>query len=154
MLLSAVNDSAEASDMDPATMMLLWKLALQLHEMDKDAPPVNVAAISQPHTVDAAALHGSPADLFTGILHCYHPTARYQIADVVQQPCDHQAQYGADGSALVRIRFFGKISGNLYEMKVGVLSKNEPKQIRTAVLSDNAPFMPSSRCQLDRWTGL
>ena len=47
-----------------------------------------------------------------------------------------------------------EISGNLYEMKLGVLSKNEPKQIRTAVLSDNAPFMPSSRCQLDRWTGL
>lgn len=143
--------------MDPATLMFLWHLlqtGQQLNQMSKDSPPVNVAPMSQPRTVDPATLHGSAADLYTGILRCYHPSARYQLADVVQQPWDHQAQYEADGSALVRIRFFGKLSGNLYEMKVGVLSKNEPKQIRTAVLSDNAPFPPSAKCQLDRWTGL
>jgi hypothetical protein len=143
--------------MEPGTLILLWHLlqtGQQLNEMSKDSPPVNVVAMSQPPTVDPAALHGSPADLFTGILHCYHPSARYRLTDVLQQPWDHQAQYEANGSAFVRIRFFGKLSGNLYEMKVGVLSKNEPRQIRTAVLSDNAPFPPSSKCQLDRWTGL
>ena len=134
--------------MDPQTIIFLLQL------LKPPSPPADVGNISRPSTVDVAALQSSFADLSRGILHCYHPSARYQLADVVQKPWDRQQQYGADGSALIRIQFFGAISNNHYEMTVAVFAKDQPKQIRTAIQTDNAPFPPNPNCQLDRWTGL
>jgi hypothetical protein len=93
------------------------------------------------------------ADLSKGILKRYHMTARYQLADIVQTPWPRQKQYRADDSALIRIRYFGVISQNQYEMTVALLVL-ENKQVRTAVQSDNSPISPSSQCSLERWTGL
>ena len=86
--------------MDPHTLMLL----LQLLSKEPPSPPTNVGNVSPPSTVDVAALQSSFADLARGILHCYHPSARYQLADIVQEPWDRQQQYSADASALIRIQ--------------------------------------------------
>lgn len=92
------------------------------------------------------------ADLAKSILHCYHHTARYQLADIAQTPWDLEGQYGGDHSALIRIRYFGAISGDLYEMNVGLVSRKD--QIRTAVLNDNSPIVWNANCQLEKWTTL
>jgi hypothetical protein len=92
------------------------------------------------------------ADLAKSILHCYHHTARYQLADVAQTAWDQEGQYGGDNSALIRIRYFGPISGDLYEMNVGLVSRQD--QIRTAVLNDNSPIVWNANCKLENWTTL
>jgi hypothetical protein len=94
------------------------------------------------------------ADLAKGILHCYHHTARYQLADVAQTPWDKEGQYsGGDNSALIRIRYFGAASGeDLYEINVGVVSRQD--QIRTTVVNDNSPIRWDANCQLENWTTL
>jgi hypothetical protein len=91
-------------------------------------------------------------DLASSILHCYHHSDRYQLADIMQTPWDRQGQYGGDSSALIRIRYFGASSGNLYEMNVGLVARQN--QLRTAVLNDNSPVPWSANCQLDTWTTL
>jgi hypothetical protein len=92
------------------------------------------------------------ADLAGSILQCYHQTARYQVADITQTPWDRQGQYGGDNSALIRIRYFGAISGNLYEMNVGLVSRQD--QIRAAVVNDSSPIDWNANCQLEKWTTL
>jgi hypothetical protein len=93
------------------------------------------------------------ADLAKSILHCYHHTARYQLADVAQTPWDQGGQYGgSDNSALIRIRYVGAVSGDLYEMNIGLVSRQD--QLRTAVLSDNSPIAWNANCQLEKWTTL
>lgn len=93
------------------------------------------------------------ADLAKSILQCYHHTARYQLADVAQTPWDQQGRYGgSDNSALIRIRYFGAVSGDLYEMDVALVSRQA--QIRTAVVNDNSPLLWNANCQLENWTTL
>jgi hypothetical protein len=89
------------------------------------------------------------ADFSRGVLQCYHRTARYQFADVIQKPWSRQSQYGADNSAVIRIRYVGA-TGAPYEMVVGVLAKE--KQVRTAVLQDNAKIPYSKKCSLEEWS--
>ena len=92
------------------------------------------------------------ADLAKSVLHCYHDTALYQLADITQTPWDRQGQYGGDNSALIRIRYVGASSGDLYEMNVGLVSRQD--QFRTAVLNDNSPIAWNANCQLEKWTTL
>ena len=92
------------------------------------------------------------ADLAGSILHCYHHTARYQLADVVQTPWDQKGRYEGDNSALIRIRYYGPSSGDLYEMNVGLVSRQD--QLRTAVLNDNSPIVWNANCALENWTTL
>jgi len=92
------------------------------------------------------------ADLAGSILQCYHQTARYQLADIAQTPWDRQGQYDGDDSALIRIRYFGAISDNLYEMDVALVSRQD--QIRATVLNDNSPVHWNANCQLENWTTL
>ena len=91
-------------------------------------------------------------DLATSVLHCYHHAARYQLAVITQTPWDRQEQYGADNSALVRIRYAEAGSGDLYEMNVGLVSRQD--QFRTAMLNDNSPIAWNANCQLEKWTTL
>lgn len=91
------------------------------------------------------------ADLATSVLHCYHRTAHYELADITQTPWDRQGQYGADNSALIRIRYAGS-SGDLHEMDVGLVSRQD--QFRTAVLNDNSTIAWDANCQLEKWTTL
>jgi len=115
----------------------------------------NVAAagakeIAKPGTVNVAQMQSSFADLSKGILNCYHRTARYQAADVVQKPWERQGQYGADNSAVIHIRYSG-ITGAQYQMLVAVLSK-DGRFIRSAVLQDTAVVPYSKKCGLENWT--
>jgi hypothetical protein len=91
-------------------------------------------------------------DLATSVLHCYHHTARYQLADITQTPWDRQKQYGGDNSALIRIRYAQASSEDLYEMNVGLVSRQD--QFRTTVLNDNSPIAWNANCQLEKWTTL
>jgi len=92
------------------------------------------------------------ADLAKNVLHCYHHAALYQRADITQTPWDRQGQYGGDNSALIRIRYVGAGSGDLYEMTVGLVSRQD--QLRTAVVNDNSPTAWNRNCQLEKWTTL
>lgn len=106
--------------------------------------------LGKPGTVDVAKMKSSFADLSRGILNCYHKTARYQYADVVEKPWTRQEQYGAANSALIHINYAG-LSGTKYEMTVAVLSRGT--QIRSAVLADNAIIPYNKKCQLEEWSG-
>jgi hypothetical protein len=92
------------------------------------------------------------SDLAKNILHCYHNTALYQLADITQIPWEGQRQYGGHDSALIRIRYVGASSGELYEINVGLLSRED--QFRTVVLNDNSPIAWNANCSLEKWTTL
>jgi hypothetical protein len=130
--------------MDPVSIAL----ALLMKHPTEAASAVEKA--TAPALIDVARMHESFADLSTGILKCYHKTAHYQIADVVQQPWPRQSQYAADNSAVIRIRYTG-LSTASYEMVVAVMVRND--QVRTAVLADTAIVPFSKKCQLEQWTG-
>jgi hypothetical protein len=82
------------------------------------------------------------------VLKCYHRTAQFSEADVLQTPWPRQAQYGADRSALVRIKFSG-ISGSKYSMVVAVMGRKSA--MRVHVVQDDAVVPPSTKCGLDSW---
>ena len=132
--------------MDPISPLILNLLM-------KTAPAATSALekARAPGTVDVAKMQGSFADLSRGVLHCYHKTARFENADLVGSPWNRQDQYGAQNSAVIRIRFSG-ISSSHYEMVVAVMAKDN--MVRTAVLADSAKIKYSTRCQLEDWTGV
>ena len=76
----------------------------------------------------------------------------YRVADVTQIPWDRQGQYGGDNSALIRIRYVEASSDDLYELDVGLVSRQD--QFRTAVLNDNSPIAWNANCELEKWTTL
>jgi len=124
-------------------------LAFTFLMQNPDAAVAGAQHLSRPGVVDVQQMKASFADLSRGILECYHRTARYQVADVVQKPWVRQAQYGAQESAVIRIQYLG-VSGTRYQMVVAVLAKE--RYIRAAVLHDNALIPYSKKCQLEQWT--
>lgn len=140
--------------MDPATLMMILKLLNSPH-FD---PPAQTAQttevrpqVRRPGTVNLTAAQDSFADLSREIILCYHPSAQFDVADVVETPWARQEQYRADSSALVKIQYTG-IGGNHYVMSVAVLGRE--KKVRTAVVSDTAAIRYNQKCQLQEWTGL
>ena len=129
--------------------MDLVSLAFAFLMQHPDLTASGAHQITRPGTVDVAKMQTSFADFSRGVLHCYHRTARYQLANVIQKPWSRQPQYGVENSAVIRIRYFG-VSGASYEMTVGVLAKE--KQVRTAVLQDTATVPYSKKCQLEEWS--
>jgi len=59
------------------------------------------------------------AEFAKGVLHGYHPTARFQDANIVQRPWSRQAKEGAKGSAVISIEYLG-VSNAHYTLVVGV----------------------------------
>jgi hypothetical protein len=116
-------------------------------------PGVATSAIDKataPAAVDVSKMQGSFADLSRGVLQCYHKTGRFINADYVGSPWKRQAQYAADNSMVVRIRYTG-VSTMPYEMVVAVMAKDN--KVRTAVLADTATIPYNKKCQLEDWTG-
>ncbi len=138
--------------MDPATLAALIATFLLQHPVEAaEAASERAPVVS----VDMAiAQQSSFAELSRAIVLCYHESARNPMGEVLQRPWSRQQQYGADDSALIRIRFSGAVTGRKYEMRVALLAKNEAKQVRTAVLADDAPFNPNRHCTLNGWTDL
>ena len=115
--------------------------------------PVNYRTVSPfgPEP-DETRMPETLADLAKNVLHCYHHTARYQLADVAQAPWDQEAQYGGNNSGLIRIRYLDASSGDVYEMNVGLVARRG--QIRTAVVNDSSPIAWNASCSLENWTTL
>jgi len=87
-------------------------------------------------------------DFTKAVLNCYHPTARYQGATIVQRPWSRQAEYGAKGSALISIEYLGVSNAN-YTIVVGVLAK--PQSVKTVIRSDTAVVHAYENCELGDW---
>lgn len=140
--------------MDLATLMMILKL---LNSPHAEPPPQAAQTVEvrpqtrRPGTVNLTAAQDSFADLSREIIRCYHPSSRFDFADVVETPWARQEQYRADSSALVKIQYTG-VGGNHYVMAVAVLGRE--KKVRTAVVSDTAAIRYNERCQLQEWTGL
>jgi hypothetical protein len=135
--------------MDPTTLAaLIATFLLQ--------DPV-MAGGGRPETVPidvAIARQARFVDLSKAIALCYHESARNPRAEVLQRPWKRQDQQRADDSALILITFFGAVTGRQYEMRVALLARNDPKQVRTSVEADTAPFNPNRHCPLNSWTSL
>jgi hypothetical protein len=127
----------------------LTALALSWLLQHPQAAASGAAHMTRPGIVDTSAMQQSFADLSRGVLNCYHRTARYVVADVIQAPFDRQAQYAAEQSAVVRITYTG-ISGAQYQMFVAVMAKQNA--VRAAVLADSAAMRYSRKCELEQWT--
>jgi hypothetical protein len=82
------------------------------------------------------------------VLHCYHGTARYKLADVIIMPWERQDQYEAQRSALVKIEYSG-VTGARYIMNVAIMAR--PNQVRADVVYDNARIEPDRLCNLRDW---
>jgi hypothetical protein len=118
------------------------------------AAPVNFVTVSPfgPEP-DETRMPEAFADIAKSILHCYHHTARYRMADVAQIPWDREGQYSpSDNSALIRIRYFGATADDPYEMNVALVSRQA--KLRTAVVNDTSPRLRNADCQLENWTTL
>jgi hypothetical protein len=138
--------------MDPATLAALIATFLLQHPVGAaEAPSETFKALP---IDEAVALQVSFADLSKAIVLCYHESARDPMGEVLQRPWSRQQKHGADDSALIRIRFAGAFTGRRYEMRVALLARNEPKQVRTVVQADDAPFNPNRHCALNDWTDL
>lgn len=129
--------------MDPITLAFTFLM------QNPDKVVAGAQHLTRPGTVDVTQMKTSFADLSRGILTCYHRTARYQLADVLERPWPRQGQYGADNSALIRIQYTG-LSASNYRMVVAVLGKGT--QIRTTVVDDTAKVPYSKKCELEQWT--
>jgi hypothetical protein len=103
-----------------------------------------------PAPIDVSKMQASFADLSRGVLKCYHKTAHYELSDVIQQPWPRQAQYAAENSAVVRIRYTG-ISTTRYEMVVAIMVQKD--KVRTSVINDSAIVPYNKKCQLEEWSG-
>jgi endonuclease YncB( thermonuclease family) len=90
------------------------------------------------------------ADFGALILSCFHHTGRFYSVDVAQRPWEREHQYGAEDSAILRIRWFGKVMNNQYELFVATLSR--PGAIRVIPIAHNSFFPPSQNCALNDWT--
>ena len=133
--------------MEPVTMLLLAAL--------KNPEAVGTAAsaaqnLTKPGEVDVARMQGSLVDLSKGILTCYHKTARFHQVDVLKTPWERQGQYGAEKSAVLRIKFSGMSTMN-YEMVVAVMLKGD--SVRSAVIAESSLVPYSKKCSLEDWVG-
>jgi hypothetical protein len=130
--------------MEPISTMLL-SFILQ----NPQSVSAGVEKMTRPGTPNVAVMQQSFADFSRGVLNCYHKTARYQVADVIQRQWPRQEQYGATQSAVVRIQYTG-VSRARYMMDVAVLAKEDA--FRTVVLQDTATIRYSTKCELEQWT--
>ncbi|RYF16285.1 MAG: hypothetical protein EOO30_11460 [Comamonadaceae bacterium] len=128
--------------MDPVSLLV----TLMMKNPDATAAAANAALA--PGVVDVARMQGSLVDLSQGILTCYHRTARFRQTDILGSPWDRQWQYGAEQSAVLRIKFTG-VTGTPYEMIVAVMGKGNA--VRSAVIAENSIVPYNKRCVLEQW---
>ena len=129
---------------------MIISLALALLMKNPDVATSALKQATAPAVIDVAKMQASFADLSRGVLQCYHKSARFQQSDVVQKPWSRQAQYAANNSAVIRIRYSG-VSSTPYVMDVAVMVKDA--KVRTVVIADNALIPASRKCQLEEWSG-
>lgn len=107
-------------------------------------------AMTKPRAVDMSKFGGF-ADMNQQILKCYHPSARYQGAEVVESPWSKQDQYNATKSSLISISFAG-LTNTKYTMQVGLVERDGA--VKATVVQETAKIRASSKCALENWTPL
>ncbi|MGI4846768.1 MAG: hypothetical protein ACRYGK_01305 [Janthinobacterium lividum] len=97
-----------------------------------------------------ASITGSPAfdRMARSVLKCYHGTARYRDAHLLEAPWEKQLAWHGDRSALIRISYAGA-SGQQYSMMVGLVGRSG--MLKAEIQSDNARAKPNPRCSLNDW---
>ena len=90
------------------------------------------------------------ADFGALILSCFHHTGRFYSVDIAQRPWVRGHQYGAEDSAVLRIRWFGRVMNKQYELLVATLSR--PGAIRVIPIAHDSFFPPNQNCALNNWT--
>lgn len=106
--------------------------------------------MNKPRTANVQKFQGL-ADMSQQILKCYHPTARFQTADVIETPWSRQDQYSATKSSLISIQFVG-LTNAKYVMQVGLVERNET--IKAVVVQETSKIRASAKCELENWTPL
>ena len=79
-------------------------VAFLIQGPDKAAPATGVFN-SRPTQVYVSNRQKNVEQLARGILQCYHPKAKYEVADMIEQPWRRQKQFGATRSAVFHIRY-------------------------------------------------
>jgi hypothetical protein len=122
---------------------------LQWGASNPDAVALGASKVfGQPRTVDTSQFSGF-ADMSQQILKCYHPSARFQTADIVESPWARQHQYNSTKSSLIAIHFTG-ITNAKYVMQVGLVEREGA--IKATVVQETAKMRASSKCALEKWT--
>ena len=116
-------------------------------------PQYPPTAAKKPPAPKIAVVQDDPrfARFATSVLKCYHPTARFRNATIVQRPWQRKTQDGAKGSAVIAIEYVG-ISDATYTLTVGVLGR--PEAIKTVIRSDTAKIKAWDQCELGDWVAV
>lgn len=130
--------------------MDLISLALTFFLKNPEITTEGLRQATKPGMINTERMASSFADLSREVLRCYHKSARFKDANILEQPWQRQAQYGADNSAVIRVRFSG-VSGLSYEIIFAVLLKQG--MVRTAIIGDSAMIPYNKNCQLENWVG-
>jgi hypothetical protein len=98
-----------------------------------------------PSSTGTSARSQMLADFSAGVLQCYHRTARYQGAELLERPWTGQPAEGVDHSALLRVRYLG-VTGAQHEMKVAILAGGTVAHAE--VVEDTAILPFNRKCNL------
>lgn len=131
---------------------VLAAAAIQYAMKNPEAVANGAQHMMRPGVVEPSALNGNFQDFTRTVLQCYHRTARYQGMQIVGQPFNGQAQYGASHSVVVRIAFSG-LSGTPYSILTAIMMRGDQPdaELRTLILSDTATVPYSRQCALENW---
>lgn len=93
------------------------------------------------------------ADASAAVLKCFHHTATYRKATIIQRPWPRQTEFGARASAVVRIEYQG-IAGNPYYLDAAIMMR--PGAVRTYLVSNGNNRIPAKgMCELSaQWIPL
>ncbi|SKC92289.1 hypothetical protein [Paraburkholderia hospita] len=132
---------------------MLLALAFQFVMQHQDAIRAGADQIAAPGAVDERSLAGSIPDVSRAVLTCYHKSARMTAVEIAPAAYNDAPQYGADGSAVLRIYYTG-FSQARYAMTVALMARGTPEQaeMRVVVLDDTALVPYARGCPLQDWT--
>ena len=118
-----------------------------LMQNPEKAPPAALYA-NNPSQVYVSNRQKSFADLARGILQCYHPKAKFEVADVIERPWRRQKEFQVDNSAVIHIRYQGMTGAS---NKMFVVLMNRKGQVRSEVIGDTAADPLAKECELEDW---
>ena len=99
-------------------------------------------------SASALASADNLADASNAILECYHHTARYQRAQIVERPWSRQTEFGAAQSLLIRIEYVG-VTSTRHVMTAALMVR--PDALRAFVVTDANSIPSNKNCALNKW---
>ena len=125
---------------DPLTLLALHFLLAHGPEIGADlAKPLPYApeGPTLPEIGDAALL-------------CYHPTARFLQAELLESPWSGGELWQAERSSLISIEYAGALTRQSYVLTVALIERGG--NVRGVLLADSALVPASPLCSLNHWT--